>query len=41
VQKCHIYISGWLAVVGNNQAVIVGEGTDDAGLNLFGGAYCQ
>src|SRR6266851_4882097 len=37
VQKCHIYISGRLAIVGNNQAVIVGEGTDDAGLNLFGG----
>src|SRR6266849_5652253 len=41
VQKCHIYIGGWLAIVGNNQAVIVREGTDDAGLNLFGGTYCQ
>src|SRR3989442_12632040 len=41
MQKCHIYSGDWLAVVRNNQAVIVSEGTDDAGLNLFGGTYCQ
>jgi len=38
VQKCHIYISYLLAIVGNDQAVIIREGADDAGLNLFGGA---